>query len=265
MGRALPATNAPAPVVYALEAGVALASTALVAPVIAIVDKAIFSNASGKEALGACIKHSVTAVLGRPLAFARAPAFWWIWLVYGGTYTVANWTTVACERAAVPADLPKFVATSTTNVSLSVAKDRAFSRMYGVVAPKAVPLPSLGLFAGRDSLSILASFILPAAIADWLVTRHAVARHRADLLAQLTVPLAAQVVSTPMHLLGMDLYNRSGVGAAGRAAFIAREYVKTTAARMARILPAFGAGGVLNTRLRELAHSMRVREYGYMV
>lgn len=251
--------------VYAEEAAVALVSTGLVAPIIAIVDKAIFSNASGKEPLGASLKHSVAAVVGRPMAFLRGPSFWWIWLVYGGTYTIANWTTVACERRGAPADLPKFVATSTANVSLSVVKDRAFSRMYGVVAPKPVPLPSLALFAGRDSLSILASFILPAAIADHLVAHHGMARRRADLLAQLTVPLAAQAASTPAHLLGMDLYNRTGVSPASRAAFIAREYLKTTAARMARILPAFGAGGVLNTRLREAAHSFRVREYGYLL
>ena len=130
-------------------------------------------------------------------------SFWWIWLVYGGTYTVANWATVACERSGRSPDAPKFVVSSAANVSLSLAKDRAFARMYGVVAPKPVPLPSLSLFAARDSLSILASFTLPTKIAEMLHARHGWDLHGADIFAQLTVPLAAQIVSTPMHLLGM--------------------------------------------------------------
>ena len=37
---------------------------------------------------------------------------------------------------------------------------------------------------------------------------------------------------------------------AEKAFFLAREYLKTTAARMARILPAFGLGGVVNKGVR---------------
>jgi hypothetical protein len=43
----------------------------------------------------------------------------------------------------------------------------------------------------------------------------------------------------------------------------AQEYVKTTLARMARVLPAFGAGGVLNKAVRRLAHEDQARKYGY--
>ena len=280
---------------------------------IAIVDKAIFSNASGKEALGESLRNSVQAVVLRPITFLRSPvssirfyspprlprrdtawwvspvqSFWWIWLVYGGTYTVANWVTVACERSSRPPDVPKFIASSTANVSLSLAKDRAFSRMYGVVKPKPVPATSLSLFAARDSLSILASFILPSKVAEALHERLGWSLGGADIFAQLTVPLAAQVVSTPMHLLGyvegsarqtaqllaiafrphlpcacsMDIYNRPLVDSAARAAFVAREYAKTTIARMARVLPAFGAGGVLNKSIRKAAHAVRARAYG---
>lgn len=254
--------NAPAPVAYGLEAVTALVSTLTVAPVIAIVDKAIFSNASGKEPLATSIRNSVRAVVAHPITFLRGPSFWWIWAVYGGTYTIANCVSLACERSGIDVDIPKFISTSAANVSLSVIKDRAFSRMYGVVAPKPVPIPSLGLFATRDSLSILASFNLPSMIAHDLHEKQGWSKHRADVFAQLTVPLAAQVFSTPLHLLGMDLYNRPGLSTAERTRFIVREYAKTTAARMARILPAFGAGGVLNKRLRARAHAGLAEKYG---
>jgi hypothetical protein len=74
---------------------------------------------------------------------------------------------------------------------------------------------------------------------------------------------AAQVLSTPLHLLGMDLYNRPGATAESRREFAVREYAKTTLARMARVLPAFGAGGVLNKIVRKLAHATRAAKYGY--
>jgi hypothetical protein len=40
------------------------------------------------------------------------------------------------------------------------------------------------------------------------------------------------------------------VSTVDRIAFIEREYVKTTLARMARIFPAFGVGGVVNKYVR---------------
>jgi len=52
------------------------------------------------------------------------------------------------------------------------------------------------------------------------------------------------------HLMGLVLHNRPSATSAERASFIDREYVKTTAARMSRILPAFGFGGVVNKAAR---------------
>lgn len=49
----------------------------------------------------------------------------------------------------------------------------------------------------------------------------------------------------------MDLYNRPGrVGLKERVGFIGKEYVKTSLARVGRIFPAYGIGGVVNTWLR---------------
>lgn len=62
-----------------------------------------------------------------------------------------------------------------------------------------------------------------------------------------------QFVSTPMHLLGLDLYNRQPPGGLGwreRVARIRRDYVVSAFARMGKIVPAYGVGGVVNVRLR---------------
>jgi hypothetical protein len=210
-----------------METLVALASAGLVAPIIAVVDKAIFSNASGKEKMGASLYNSCRTAVTEPIKFLTSRSVKWIWLVYGGTYVVANTISAAGERRDGHWDFAKFVGSSTANVSLSLAKDRAFSRMYGVVEPKPVPVPSLALFAARDSSTILASFTLPPLASAHLQERFGMQRFNADVTAQLAVPLIMQVrlwscslptrlpvicklqiASTPLHLLGMDLYNR---------------------------------------------------------
>jgi len=66
--------------------------------------------------------------------------------------------------------------------------------------------------------------------------------------------MAVQLVSTPLHLLGLDLYNRPKQSTMSRLAFIGREYTKSTLARLCRIGPAFGIGGVSNKFLRDSFH-----------
>lgn len=73
--------------------------------------------------------------------------------------------------------------------------------------------------------------------------------------AQLLVPVLSQVVATPVHLLGLDMYSNPEKGEKGeRAKRIRRGLLGTTAVRCARIIPAFGVGGIVNTGLREWFH-----------
>jgi hypothetical protein len=71
-------------------------------------------------------------------------------------------------------------------------------------------------------------------------------------IAQFIAPAAVQVISTPMHLLGLDIYNRSGITLSERFARVKRAWLGSTLARIARIVPAFGVGGVVNTTARQL-------------
>jgi hypothetical protein len=68
--------------------------------------------------------------------------------------------------------------------------------------------------------------------------------------AQFLTPAAVQLVSTPLHLLGLDLYNRPGMQWQERASRVVRDWAKSAFARMGRIIPAFGVGGVVNTKVR---------------
>ena len=111
---------------------------------------------------------------------------------------------------------------------------------------------SLGLFAKRDTMTVISSFILPDMMTPKLMEMTKMAESTANYSCQLVTPIAMQILSTPIHLLGLDIYNRGdAISTQDRIAFIKKEYFKTLAARMSRILPAFGLGGVINIYLRK--------------
>lgn len=61
-----------------------------------------------------------------------------------------------CSRRKTDPLMPMFFATSVVNVAASVTKDAMFTRMFGTTKPKPLPISTLALFAGRDSMTIAA-------------------------------------------------------------------------------------------------------------
>jgi hypothetical protein len=109
----------------------------------------------------------------------------------------------------------------------------------------------VGLFATRDTMTILASFSLPGLISQHMQDNQSYSKTTADTISQLLTPVSMQIISTPLHLHGLDLYNRDHATTNERIKFVGQEYIKTTMARMARIFPAFGVGGVINKYVRK--------------
>ena len=243
-----------------LEWTCAVTASFTVAPMISIVDRAIIENASGTTPLMQGLQRGFGQLFQRPVQFMRQPAFLLIWGVYAGTYICGNTIDMLCQRRLQSAIVPKFIGSSVANVGLSVAKDRIFTQMFGsakspnnAVKGKFPPL-SFALFASRDSLTILAGFILPSMVAARMYeTVPSLSKSSIDIMTQLTVPCAMQFLSCPMHLMGIDLYNRPAVSSTERWSLIRREYWKTAWARVGRIFPAYGVGGVLNKKLRHMA------------
>ncbi len=122
------------------------------------------------------------------------------------------------------------------------------------VARTAIPKASYALFAMRDSLTIFASFNLPPLIAPWLPMSEELERSVGRLgVAQFLAPAGIQLFSTPLHLWGLDLYNRpagEGTRWRTRVAKVGRDWLGSSLARMGRIVPAFGVGGVVNSGVR---------------
>ncbi|KAG7397497.1 hypothetical protein PHYBOEH_000649 [Phytophthora boehmeriae] len=234
----------------AVDVGAAMAASFGVAPFITIVDRAIIENASGARPLGRGLRELSLDFVRHPLRFVGKREFMLIFGLYTATYVSANAVDTVCEFAEKDNQMPKFISTTAVNMSLCIAKDRAFARMFGVIAPAAFPLSSIGLFAVRDSLTVGASFNAPKVLSKKLQDDAQVEKSKANTIAQLVCPMAVQFISTPLHLLGLDLYNNKGQSIAKRASFVQREYLKSAFARIGRIGPAFGIGGVGNTYFR---------------
>lgn len=204
------------------------------------------------------LRASVTTLLTRPHVFFTSKPFALIFALYTGTYLTANSldtlkSTTAGQPASTTTSGPaKFAATSTANLSLCLYKDSQFTRMFGAVSPRPVPPVTYALFAVRDCLTIFASFNLPPLIAPNLPLSESASKYVSRATAaQFLAPAAIQVISTPFHLLGLDLYNRNGgTTMRERLRKVRVDWMKSSLARMGRIVPAFGVGGVVNNGLR---------------
>ncbi|KAL6818209.1 hypothetical protein GGI42DRAFT_2037 [Trichoderma sp. SZMC 28013] len=243
------------------DATSAACAGALIAPIITIIDRSIMENASGRNSLAASIRSSLRTLLTRPQAlfFSRPCAL--VFALYAGTYMTANALDTASSTlsnrpaTSITSGPGKFAASSAANVGLCVYKDQVFVRLFGPpgAIPRPVPLPSYLLFTMRDCLTIFASFNLPPLLAPWVDARlsEQMRRHVSGLTAaQFMAPASVQLFSTPVHLLGLDLYNRPDGGWRQRWQVVRSNWLISTAARMCRIIPAFGVGGVVNMKTR---------------
>ncbi len=138
-----------------------------------------------------------------------------------------------------------------------MAKDRAFAIMFAKQGAPSRPFPplSLALFGARDSLTVFASFNLPPLITP-LVEDLGVSHTTARTIVQVVTPLAMQIFAVPLHLHALDLYNQPVATRSDRFRFVGREYGKTLFARWARILPAYGIGGVINLELLDRSRDL---------
>ncbi|KAI2636058.1 hypothetical protein GGS21DRAFT_63341 [Xylaria nigripes] len=251
---------------FRIGADVASAACAgsIIAPLISMIDRSIMENTSGRNTLVESLKTSLRTLLTRPhtMLFSRPVAL--IFMTYGGTYLFANTLDTASSTIRnkpatyVSSGTDKFAISSAANVGLGIYKDQAYVKLFGPGGPpRPVPLPTYALFALRDCFTIFASFNVPPLLGPILSERmSAEMRQRisGQTIAQFSAPAVIQALSTPVHLLGLDMYNRpaasSGASWADRFALVRKNWLISCAARVCRIVPAFGLGGTVNMKVR---------------
>lgn len=224
-------------------------------------------NASGRASLLDSVKASLRELVLRPHAMILSKPVALIFMAYGGTYLSANTVDTAYSTARnepatlVTSGTAKFATSSAANIGLGVYKDQVYARMFGPVGKvaRAVPPPSYVLFTLRDCLTIFASFNLPMMLGPGVHAAMGEALSKqvsGQTVVQFAAPAFVQIFSTPLHLLGLDLYNRprcerSGLPTPGeRWAQVYKNWGISVVARLCRIIPAYGIGGVVNSKVR---------------
>lgn len=240
----------------AVDVGSGVVASLAVAPFIMAIDRAIIEAAAGTTTLASAIVKGATDMVKRPrTALLLNPGYWMVATVYGVTYAAANSIDTVGARWETPAAVQgaaTLVGTTAINTSACIAKDVAFTRMYGNAAASGskFPLATIGLFGLRDLMTIASAFTLPKLLSSFLVSSRLLPDPSvADVAAQMASPVGAQVVCAPIHLLALNFYNMPSASAAERAAAVWALTPATTVAYAIRIAPAFGIGGVLNTAL----------------
>ncbi|KAK9774702.1 hypothetical protein SCAR479_08522 [Seiridium cardinale] len=239
----------------------AASAACLIAPLISVIDRSIMENASGRQSMASALKSSLSTFLIRPHALLFSKPVALIFMVYGGTYLTANTLDTATSTVHnkpathVTAGTLKFASSSAANVGLGIYKDQVYVKLFGPSGPpRPVPLPSYVLFTLRDCMTIFASFNVPPLLGPVLsnqMSQEFQKRVSGQTIAQFAAPAMVQLFSTPLHLLGLDLYNRPGQAWSERWLAVKKNWAVSTAARVCRIVPAFGLGGVVNTRVRK--------------
>ncbi|EPS30734.1 hypothetical protein PDE_05686 [Penicillium oxalicum 114-2] len=267
----------------------AASAGALTCPLITIIDRAIIEKASKGFPIRQTITNCLKSMVTKPAGFFLGTPFLLIYTLYTSTYLTANAIDTVSSTlrnqsySTVTPGPAKFISTTAVNMAICVYKDARFAKIFGAspspspaqsqtstsaslsrpavchpmpsqsAAAPTIPKVSYSLFCLRDSVTIFASFNVPTLIAPSIPDFIAATPSMKAATAQFACPALMQFFSTPMHLLGLDLYNRQPPGGlpwTDRVGRIRRDYISSSFARMGKIVPAYGIGGVVNVRMR---------------
>ncbi|KAJ5180051.1 hypothetical protein N7492_003261 [Penicillium capsulatum] len=246
----------------ASDVGAATISASLVAPAVAIIDRAIVEKSSLNQSLLRGLRNHALNAVRSPRNFVFRLPFGLIWSLYAVTFMVANGTDSICDEMKYSAKgMATFVATTLVNVPMAVWKDIRFAQIYGTdqgnvkmqppLQNRGVARAATAIFLLRDCVTIFGSFTLAPKLSEVIPDRVATHPHAKPIITQLTMPVLTQLVATPMHLLALDLYMRQqSVPLVDRIVQSQRYLPSTTVVRCIRIVPAFGFGCLANVELR---------------
>ncbi|PLB48462.1 hypothetical protein P170DRAFT_360554 [Aspergillus steynii IBT 23096] len=253
-----------------IDATSAAIAAGLVTPAVSIMDRhrrIVVENSCAPVALKTGLRKHFISAIRSPRRFATSRPCLLVFALYMGTFGVANASQTLLEARSP--DVDPAIAQGTTvlstlsvNVPLGIYKDTVFSKLFGcaVVArggssvlsaiPR-TPWLTYASFLLRDGVTIYTSFSLPHTVAAAMPDVPASYQHAASIASQMVVPAIGQILNTPIHLIGLEIYNRQGnTSPASTLALLRRDLASATITRMCRIIPAFGLGILTNNEMR---------------
>jgi hypothetical protein len=131
---------------------------------------------------------------------------------------------------------------------MGILKDQAFAKQYGTGDPKPAPVMSLAVWFLRDVITLGAAVTLPDVLGPMLQPDSPRAGKAA---VTVVLPAVVQLITTPLHRLGFDVYNRPDAnGWTDRLKFVSRDYWRFVGVRLCRVLPAYSLGTLLSREIR---------------
>ena len=156
------------------------------------------------------MKNGLTRLVTTPVSFFTSYKFKWMYFVYLMTYATNNFTDHSYIIPDMPIAIQNLIMTFCVNTTCGVLKDKAYIQHFGAIQPKAFPAISLVILFLRDLITVSSAFTFPPIFAESLQERFGVSERKSLVIAQLASPLLIQVFVTPLHLIGLDIYNREG-------------------------------------------------------
>ena len=268
--------NRLSPSIALTSVAVGLFSPILVSPIVAIVDGAIINSVNGDGTpIFKGIANGFKELCGRPHKFFASYKWqrltFYCWLVYGGTYASGNLIQAYDEASHThkeSAKMRKVLLTSVVNMGLTAfVKDPAIVRLMqklsesGEVNKASLKPPRpmwwlpRGLFCFRDFITMFAAFYVADSVGEWLMYKGEgqISPQWARRMGTFGVPVGLQTVSTPIHLLALNLVEMPQASLMVHGAVIREKYFQACTSRMARIFPAIGLGSNLNNEARDRA------------
>jgi len=142
--------------------------------------------------------------------------------------------------------MPKLVTTTGINTVASMMKDRAFAQLFGASVTTGVPMTAYAAWLTRDAVSMSCFFTLPPIVGNMLNDY----TDKGYYYAQVFLPLAVQLVTSPIHLLGYNIYNEPNAPISSRLAFMRKDYFRSVALRCVRQAPPWSFGTIGNTEIK---------------
>jgi hypothetical protein len=232
-------------VLHELFAGIT--TSFIISPIMSIIDISIIKSQMCKENIGKSISDQIMYYSNNKRNFIKPLSV--MNVVYSSTYCTANLTELYCKKKKIDYRLPTLLSTSLVNIISISYKDMIYSRILNSLM-KTFPMRCNLLFAVRDMLTINSCFIWKKDIIHYL--DQYIMHNKSEIITSIFLPSCMQVISTPIHILAINMYEKPKSTIVDRLNNIKSCYKSILIGRVMRTIPAFGIGGFMNDILRPI-------------
>lgn len=230
-----------------------------ITPIVNIVDSSITSSQSGKNNVINTIKIYTSLLFKSPITFMNRSIVAWSFSVYCITYSINNIVETVCEVKGINNFYPKLFLVSFSNISISLMKEAAFAKNFGIKLPEKLPRRSFLTWIVRDVLAITNVFIMPERIVKMIQKRNEKRFSKEEVekknvhirsKVQMSVPFVNILLLSPINLLGLDFYNHNQSSFGNRLRRVFINFPNVLPVTFLRMTAAYGIGGCNNINIK---------------